>query len=334
MSDLGKLVQPDLVMNQPPRRGKVKFNKKDTILYALGLGCKGQDNHKFIYELHPEFTALPTMPVVWNNNPSDIKMFGQARPAKGGNGKKKISGTEWGMFGPGIPKFNFALLLHGEQYVELSRPGGLPVEGSFTTETSNIGLHDKGKGLLLENETIYRDDAGNEVCKTVGASYVRTITGFKSVGRSFSQIFARPTREPDHVVDMYIDPFQAEFYRVNGDYNPLHIDHSVATSVGFPAPILHGLCTFGTACRAVLQAYTNGDPKTFKAIKVRFASPVYPGTTLRTEMWDDENNTENAKNGFHRVMFETKMKGEGGKKDVVVLSSSYVDFFTSGAAKM
>ena len=96
---------------------------------------------------------------------------------------------------------------------------------------------------------------------------------------------------------MYIDPFQAEFYRVNGDYNPLHIDHSVATSVGFPAPILHGLCTFGTACRAVLQAYTNGDPKTFKTIKVRFASPVYPGTTLRTEMWDDENNTENAKNG-------------------------------------
>ena len=183
--------------------------------------------------------------------------------------------------GPGIPKFNFAMLLHGEQYVELAKPGGLPTSGEFNAESRTIGVHDKGKGLLYERETKYIDPStGEDVCKLVSGSFVRKLTGFESAGTTYSNIMKRPSREPDAVVEIETSPFQAELYRVNGDYNPLHIDHKVATSVGFEKPILHGLCSFGNACRAVLRAYTGGDTKRFKAIKVRFASPVYPGEVL------------------------------------------------------
>lgn len=171
-------------------------------------------------------------------------------------------------------------MLHGEQYVELAQPGGLPTSGEFLSESKTIGVHDKGKGLLYERETKFLDPSGKEVCKLVSGSFVRKLTGFKSAGETFSNIMKRPSREPDAVVEIETSPYQAEFYRVNGDYNPLHIDYKVAKSVGFEKPILHGLCTFGIGCRAVLKAFTSGDTKRFKAIKVRFASPVYPGETL------------------------------------------------------
>ena len=93
------------------------------------------------------------------------------------------------------------------------------MSGEFRGTTKNIGVHDKGKGLLLETETVYTDGKGAEVCKTVGATYVRTMTGFESKGKTYSMILKRPARAPDRVVEMETSPFQAELYRVNGDYN-------------------------------------------------------------------------------------------------------------------
>jgi hypothetical protein len=122
------------------------YNEKDALLYAVGIGA--QELH-FTYELSEAFSVFPTMPVVWNSQPHSIKSFG------GSNPKKKAAPSKWGMFGPGIPKFPTAMLLHGEQYVEITKP--LPLKGKFTTKTRNVGVHDKGKGCVLENQT---DDDG------------------------------------------------------------------------------------------------------------------------------------------------------------------------------
>ena len=96
-----------------------------------------------------------------------------------------------------------------------------------------------------------------------------------------------PEREPDSVCDLPTLPNSALVYRLSGDPNPLHADPKVAAAAGFKAPILHGLCSLGTAGHAILRTYCDYDAKRFKSLKLRFASPVYPGETIRTEMWKD-----------------------------------------------
>eukprot|EP00935_MAST-01C_sp_MAST-1C-sp1_P002418 g2418.t1 len=178
------------------------------------------------------------MPVVWNNDPHNVKFFGGGNAKKGGGGEKKGT-TKWGMFGPGIPKFPTPMLLHGEQYVEILSP--LPLKGEFTTETKNVSVQDKGKGCVLENQTIFKDTSGKEICKTAASMFIRGMGGFEGAGEPFFQPAPPPNRSPDKSVELFVPEKQAMLYRLSGDYNPLHADPEVATSVGFPGPILHGL---------------------------------------------------------------------------------------------
>ncbi len=66
---------------------------------------------------------------------------------------------------------------------------------------------------------------------------------------------------------------------------------------GFKVPILHGLCFFGIAGKAVYEKFGP-----IKNIKVRFAGTVLPGQTLVTEMWKEAGN---------KVVFQTKVKETG-----------------------
>jgi len=108
-----------------------------------------------------------------------------------------------------------------------------------------------------------------------------------------------PARAPDEVAEQKLGEDQALLYRLTGDLNPLHVDPEAATAFGLTRPILHGLCTYGFAARHVMHAFAGDDPAAMRAIRVRFATPVYPGETLVTEMW---------RQSEARVVFRCKVK--------------------------
>jgi acyl dehydratase len=58
----------------------------------------------------------------------------------------------------------------------------------------------------------------------------------------------------------------------SGDFNPIHWNHRVATEVGLPDVIAHGMLTMATACRAVTDWL--GDPARIIEYSVRFTRPV------------------------------------------------------------
>ena len=98
-----------------------------------------------------------------------------------------------------------------------------------------------------------------------------------------------PDRPADLEVDVPILPQQALLYRLCGDRNPLHSDPEFAAAAGFPRPILHGLCTYGMTCKAIIDALLDGDVTAVSAYGARFAGVAYPGETLKVGIWKEDN---------------------------------------------
>jgi len=194
------------------------------------------------------------------------------------------------------------------------------VSGKFQIKSKILNFFDKGKGALLEIEdSTY--DKGELICKAVGGIYVRGLGGFGGErGPSRDKENLPPKRAPDAVQEEITRENQAQIYRLSGDYNPLHIDPDMAQMVGFPKPILHGLCTYGYACRALLKHCADNDASKLKSLRVRFANPVIPGDTLVTEMWKEDSG-----NGQISVIFQTKVKSSGQ----IVLANAVATFQTS-----
>eukprot|EP00002_Diphylleia_rotans_P024091 TRINITY_DN4750_c0_g1_i1.p1 TRINITY_DN4750_c0_g1~~TRINITY_DN4750_c0_g1_i1.p1 ORF type:complete len:527 (+),score=121.91 TRINITY_DN4750_c0_g1_i1:60-1640(+) len=265
------------------------YNARDLIIYALGVGAR---DLKFVYENDPEFSAIPTYPVVLNmkRDSFDIVPFGQLNA---------------------IPGLNYDpdMVLHGEQELHILKK--LPVGGSFEQHTKIVGLYDKGKGALLVIETSTKcPKTGETFAKAISGAFIRGLTNFGGERGPAPVLYNPPNRAPDAVSEFKTSEDQAIFYRLSGDYNPLHIDPAVAKKVAFPKPILHGLCSFGVAARTVIATFCNNDTSKFKGIKVRFASPVFPGETLLTEMWKEGND----------VIFQMKVK----ERNVVVINNAVV----------
>lgn len=180
---------------------------------------------------------------------------------------------------------NMLTLVHGAQKCVIHRP--LLSSAKLTTTARVAALYDKGKGALAIFETRTTDADGDPMFDTEWQIFYRGEGGFGGERGPETPDYTPPAdRSADHTVTMATSTSQALLYRIaSGDLNPIHSDPDVATAVGFPKPILHGLCTFGHAARAAIATLCDGDPERMTHIEGRFTKPVFPGDTLVTEIF-------------------------------------------------
>lgn len=185
---------------------------------------------------------------------------------------------------------DYSLLLLGEQKLDLYRP--LPPKGRLLTDSRVVSVVDKGRdtGAVITVESEVRMARDDTALFTIGSSVIaRGDGGFGEPARNSADAHQLPDRDPDLSCDLETQPDQALLFRLCRDRNPLHADPGRARQAGFERPILHGLCTYGIACRAILKTICDYDYTLVSGFSVRFTAPVYPGDTITTEMWQDRN---------------------------------------------
>lgn len=181
------------------------------------------------------------------------------------------------------------MLLHGEQYLEI-RSFPIPTEAVTVSYPRLVEVLDKGKGGVVVQGSVTKDKkTGKELFYNESTVFVRGSGGFGGQAKgsdrgAATKAYSPPKRSPDAVVEEKTTEEQAAVYRLSGDRNPLHVDPEFSKVGGFDVPILHGLCFFGIAGKAVLKTFGQ-----YRSIKVRFAGSVLPGQTLKTEMWKEGN---------------------------------------------
>ena len=242
------------------------YTERDTMLYALGLGFGADPMDRgalrFVYENNLQ--AVPTMatvmgsPGIWWRDPS--------------------TGAD------------FVKLVHGEQDVRLLHP--LAAQGTLIARNRVLSLTDKGAGkgaLAVVLRSLIDAASGETVAESRNATFLRGDGGFSDVSGISDPgpepLPAVPARRADLEVSYPTRPEAALIYRLSGDVNPLHADPEVAAKAGFERPILHGLCTYGMAARAVIEKVLGFEAVRLTRLAVRFTSPVWPGETVRYELW-------------------------------------------------
>jgi acyl dehydratase len=249
------------IMAWRPADFAVRYGPQDCILYALGVGL-GMDpldpgQLKFVYERGLE--AFPTMAVVlgWPGRMTD--------PAFG---------------------LDETMVVAAELKVTLARP--LATSNALTARTRVAEVVDRGPGgpaiVQVKRELSAAD--GTLVARVDSNLLARKHGGFGGKVTTLSDPPVMPARPPDHICDLPTPPNLALLYRLTGDENPLHADPARAKAAGFPRPILHGAATFGIAAHAILRQLDYRADK-LASIGARFSRPVFPGDTIRTEIWRD-----------------------------------------------
>lgn len=258
------MIDPQALLNWEFAEVVQTCTRKDMAIYALGigLGTDPMDEGQLQFVREEDNLGFPTMPVVMCRPPSWA-----ADPRSG---------------------INRTMIVHGEQGLEVLRP--LPADGRFRARNRITDVVDKGagKGAVIYSENTIVDDASGElVARLWQSTFARADGGFG--GRP--EALRTPHRLPDRPVDMSCElptfANQALFYRLSGDRNPLHSHPEAGHRAGFERPILHGLCTYGVAAHAVLRSFCGYDPLKLTGLDVRFSAPVFPGETIRVEMWRD-----------------------------------------------
>jgi acyl dehydratase len=241
------------------------WSSTDCLLYALGVGAGSLDAVDFELEYTTE-----------NSVDRPQKVLPTFAAVVGGGGPPRAT----------LGSFDLAMLVHGEQSIELFGP--IPVQCTVRTTSTVTGIYDKGSGALVVSEATSVDrDSGEPRWTATTSLFVRGEGGFGGDRGPSSSAEPWPEREPDEVVRYATRPDQALLYRLSGDRNPLHSDPVFAKRAGFDRPILHGLCTYGFTGRALLHTVCGSDPARFRSMAGRFSRPTYPGDTLTVSMWNE-----------------------------------------------
>ena len=243
----------------------LSYDNSEAILYALGIGmaCNPLDAKElpYVYEQGSMFKVVPTLATVLVPN----------------------------MFPPDLG-WDFTQVLHSEQRMQLYRP--LPEKADLLINKRVSAVYDWGprKGALLLFEAEGRLASDDTVLFTLGCTVMaRGDGGFGGPAGKGPRPHRAPWREPDLSCDIETREDQALLFRLTGDRNPLHADPAVAMQAGFEAPILHGMCSYGIACRAVLRTICDYDYTLIESFDARFTAPVLPGDVITTDMWQDGN---------------------------------------------
>jgi acyl dehydratase len=240
--------------------GESSYTKDQVILYHLGVGAgvPATDPGELAYTYEKNLKVLPSFAVI---------------PAFGSMGG--IASV------PGM-QFNFAMLLHGEQEVILHKP--LPPAQKLKTSGHIPEIYDKGKAALVILESTARDELGEKLFTNRFSLFIRGEGGFGGDSGPKAGNVA-PERKPDGVVTRTTLPQQALIYRLSGDKNPLHCDPDFAKMAGFDRPIIHGLCSYGIACKAIVDEVLGGDVSQVARYQARFAGVAFPGETYQVSYW-------------------------------------------------
>jgi len=288
-SEEWRVLNYDVVMNWPFPDVVQSYTKRDTILYALGIGYgrepTNENDLRYVYESN--LIAAPTFPVVLGSPGSWMK-------------DERVG-------------INWLKTLHGEQGLRIFKP--LPVEGSVIARNRVVGVIDKGEGrgalMMMERDLI--DRVSGELCAVRTATYfLRGDGGCGAPAAEQKPPHKMPDRSPDLIRDISSRPEAALIYRLSGDYNAVHIDPEVAARAGFERPILHGLCTYGMIGRVLVSALCNEDPTRLREIGGRFSAPVYPGETISVDIW---------KEGANRYSFRARI----AERNVIVFNNGLAE---------
>ncbi|MCM1944946.1 MULTISPECIES: MaoC/PaaZ C-terminal domain-containing protein [Streptomyces] len=258
-------LDPEKAKAAPPVRTEVTWDDRAVRLYhlALGAGVPETDPRelRYVYEGHPD--GLQTLPT-----------FGVVAGGTGGVGFQVFDL-------PGVD-LDLARVLHGGQEITVHRP--LPPAARATAVTRLAEVYDKGSGAVLVQESTLLGEDGAPLLTQRNHVFARGEGGFGG-DRGPSDRLPAPDREPDLVLELPTSRGQALLYRLTGDWNPLHADPATARRAGYDRPVLHGLCTFGMAVKAVTDRLLDGDAGAVTGCRTRFAGVFFPGETLRLRIW-------------------------------------------------
>ncbi|HQC77568.1 MAG TPA: MaoC/PaaZ C-terminal domain-containing protein [Mycobacterium sp.] len=270
-----------------------EWTDRDTLLYALGVGA-GTGDLAFTTENSHDLPqqVLPTFAVI-------CCMGFAAAPLVG--------------------SFNWGKLLHGSQEIRLSAP--LPAAGALSVVAEVADIQDKGEGknaIIMLRAKGSDPATGEPIAETLTTLVIRGDGGFGGQPGQRAAAPEFPDREPDARIALPTREDQALLYRLSGDRNPLHSDPWFAREMaGFEKPILHGLCTYGFAGRALLAELAGGEASRLTAMSARFSSPVFPGETLTTSIW---------RIAPGRAVYRTEASGPDGATTRVVLDDGVAEY--------
>lgn len=250
-----------------------RYSADDSMFYALavGLGADPVDERQlaFVNDTTPGTPlALPTMAVILGYPGSWMR-----DPRSG---------------------IDFTMIVHGEESVVLHKP--LPASGTVASRHRVTRVVDKGAGkgaTVTYDKDLFDKASGEKLATVTHTTFCRGDGGFSArAGTSDPSPPSPPKvpqRDPDLVCELRTLPQQALLYRLCADRNPLHSEPAAARKAGFERPILHGLGTYGVAGHALLATLCDYDPRRLKSLFARFSAPVFPGETIRFELYREEN---------------------------------------------